>query len=198
MGSNSVIVCLCIALASAAHAQPQEPTGSWSNNNPAGNSMPTGWQFSNTTNGMASDGTYLYCVGGYQYYYPDNYSWPGYYASTRRYDPANNTWTTRAQLPTAVYGGNCAAYYNGRIYSFGNGYYGSGAIYRYTISTNSWTPLSVSLSNNRYYAACATLGDKIYIAGGGWPSNLVDEFDPAANSGNGSITARLDSCRGLL
>jgi hypothetical protein len=190
MGSKLVLSLCALALlaaSSTAMAQ-QQPTGSWSTSNSNNQSYNNGWQFS-SSNAFVSDGTYLYCIGGYSYYYPDNSSFPGYYSATRRFDPANNSWTTMASMAQATYG-NTAAYMAGYIYSFGNAYYGSGAIYRYDISADSWSALNVSLSNNRYYAAAAVLGSVVYICGGGFPSNLVDEFDPSANSGAGSITAR--------
>ena len=91
--------------------------------------------------------------------------------------------TTLADIPTQLYL-NGGAYYNGNIYTFGNGYYGNGAIFRYVISSNSWSQLSVTVTGNRYYCQAATHNDKIYVTGGyyGGYSNLNDEFDPSTNS----------------
>src|SRR5262245_29321409 len=115
-------VCLVVACSSGAWAQVQ-PTGSWANET-------SGAYFYYGAN--VTDGTYMYVYGGYQTG-AGNASGDAYRV-TRRYDVVNNSWITLADLPTQVYL-NCGAYYNGSLYSFGNGYYGNGAIYRYIISS---------------------------------------------------------------
>jgi MYXO-CTERM domain-containing protein len=190
--SKSLAVAVTLAIAAAgsgsAWAQsPQNPTGTWA-------AEASGAYF--YYGAIVNDGTYAYLVGGYQSG-ASNASGDAYRV-IRRYDTANNAWLTLADMPTQIYL-NGGAYYGGRIYTFGNGYYGNGAIYRYTISTNSWTQLSPTLTGNRYYVQAATLGTKIYVTGGyyGGYSNLCDEFDPDANSGNGSITARANMPGGM-
>ena len=170
-----VSVFVVFACASGAWAQ-SAPTGTWANE--TGNQQ---FQYG----GSASDGTYLYLFGGYQY--GVSYSYPQYYSATVRYDPVNNYWTTLAYMPVGCYY-NAGSYYNGRIFSMGNAFYGNGAIYAYTISTNSWTTLSATLSYPRYYAAACALAGKIYCTGGYYNgySNLCDEFNPA----NDTVTAR--------
>jgi hypothetical protein len=92
MGSKTaVILCLLIVGAASAHAQ-QQPTGSWANET-------SGLQFQ--YGGSASNGTYMYLFGGYQY--GVSFSYPQYYQACRRYDPANNAWTTMAYMPSAVF-----------------------------------------------------------------------------------------------
>jgi hypothetical protein len=179
---------LVVACASGAWAQsPTQPTGTWANE-------ASGAYF--YYGAIVNDGSYAYLVGGYQYG-AGNASGDGYRV-IRRYDTVNNAWLTLADLPTQIYL-NGGAYYGGRIFTFGNGYYGNGAIYRYTISTNSWVQLSPTLTGNRYYVKAATCGSKIYVTGGYYNgySNLCDEFDPDANSGGGSITARANMPNGM-
>src|SRR5262245_56711724 len=126
MGSKAFLsALLVIACASGAWAQ-QQPTGSWANEQ-------GGQQF--VYGGFASDGTYMYCFGGYQY--GVSVSYPQYYSCCVRYDPVNNTWATMAFMPNPQYY-NAGAYYNGMIYSFGgyNPNYGYwNGIQRYQVSS---------------------------------------------------------------
>ena len=179
---------LVVACASGAYAQsPQQPTGTWANE-------ASGAYF--YYGSIVNDGTYAYLVGGYQT--GAGNSSGDAYRVIRRYDLVNNAWLTLADIPTQLYL-NGGAFYGGRIFTFGNGYYGNGAIFRYTISTNSWTQLSPTTTGNRYYCQAATCGTKIYVTGGYYNgySNLCDEFDPDANSGGGSITARANMPGGM-
>jgi hypothetical protein len=169
------MVAALILLGGSLASGQQQPTGSWS--------PETGNQYF-YYGAMATDGTYMYIFGGYQ----------GGYQYLRRYDPASNTWAQLAFMPLSCYF-NGGAYYNGRLFSFGNAYYGNGNIYAYTISSNTWTTLGVNLTGNRYYAAAATLGDRIFVTGGyyGGYSNLCDEFNPT----NDSLTARANMPAGM-
>jgi hypothetical protein len=179
---------LVLACASTAWAQsPQQPTGAWA-------AEASGAYF--YYGAIVNDGSYAYTVGGYQY--GAGNSSGDAYRVIRRYDMVNNAWLTLADMPTQIYL-NGGAHYGGRIYTFGNGYYGNGNIYRYTIASNSWSQLSPTLTGNRYYVKAATLGSKIYVTGGyyGGYSNLCDEFDPDANNGGGSITARANMPGGM-
>src|SRR6185503_6313100 len=159
MGSkfaSGVVLCLIIAGSTSAFAQ-QQPTGTWANES-------SGQQF--VYGGFASDGTYMYLLGGYQY--GVSVSYPQYYSCTVRYDPVNNSWATMSFMPNPQYY-NCGAYYNGMIYSFGgyNPNYGYwNGIQRYTVSTNTWSVLSATLSSPRYIMPAAVLNGKIYITGG--------------------------------
>ena len=141
---------IVFAAAGVASAQsPQSPTGTWANE-------ASGAYF--YYGAIVNDGSYAYLVGGYQGG-AGNASGDGYRV-IRRYDTANNSWLTLADMPIQVYL-NGGAYYNGNIYSFGNGYYGNGYIYRYTIASNSWVQLNPILTGNRYYVKAATCGTKI-------------------------------------
>jgi N-acetylneuraminic acid mutarotase len=155
--------------------------------------------FSFARGGAATDGTYLYLFGGYQAGVTASY--PSYYRAARRYDPANNSWTTLQALPNApsgvTYQYNAGAYYGGQLYSFGTSYArAAGIVLSYSIAGNQWTVLSdVAFPDGRYGAAAAVLGDRIYIAGGyaGGPSRRTDEFNP----GDNSFTRRADLPVGL-
>jgi Kelch motif protein len=176
--ASVLVVALVVASALPAAAQ-QPPTGSWANE-ASGENFRYG--------AGASDGTYLYVFGGYQY--GVTYSYPAYYSVLRRYDPVANSWTTLAYMPWGVYY-NAGAYHDGNLYSFGgyNTSYGYwNGIMRYTISTNSWTTLGATLTSPRYQLSAATLNNRIYVTGGYYNgySTVNDEFNPATSS----VTAR--------
>ena len=184
--SFSIAVTLAVVFAACGSAwaqSPTQPTGTWANE-------ASGAYF--YYGAIVSDGTYAYLAGGYQSG-AGNASGDAYRV-IRRYDMVNNSWLTLADMPTQVYL-NGGAYYNGSIYTFGNGYYGNGAIYQYTIASNSWVQLNATCTGNRYYVKAATCGTKIYVTGGYYNgySNLCDEFDPS----NNSITARANMPGGM-
>ena len=82
---KSVLASAWVVVAAVPAFAQQEPTGSWA-------AESGGTNLSSPYGGSASDGTYLYIFGGYQY--GASFSYPGYYATTRRYDPVSNQWTT--------------------------------------------------------------------------------------------------------
>src|SRR5262245_48658316 len=131
-GAPKALLALAAALlVCATGAAPQEdPTGSWAAE-ASGENCSAG--------AMASDGTYLYAVGGFQM--GTVASFPQFFALLRRYDPAANAWVTLASMPLAV-SNNAAACFDGVIYSFGGSNPEAGAprngIPAYTISTKSW------------------------------------------------------------
>jgi len=175
MVSKSLVsISLVFACASGAWAQ-QQPTGSWANEQ-SGQTFYYG--------AMTSDGTYFYCMGGYQY--GVSVSYPGYYQQCVRYDPVNNSWATMAQMAFPAYY-NAGGYYSGRCFSLGGynpnaGY--SNQIQAYTIATNSWATLSATLSIPVYLCAGATMTDRIYVFGGYYNgySNVANEFNPVTNT----------------
>ena len=103
------------------------------------------------------------------------------------YDPATNTWTTKASLPVekAVYGGVAAI--GGTIYAI-SGHDTSAAVntmYAYDTATNTWTAKAPA-PTSRYAAhwAVAVYG-RIYVLGGnvdGGVTKLVESYDPATDT----------------
>jgi len=177
---STVTAILMLAGSLAAQAQSQ-PAGSW----PSNEAFNTGNGFN--VGGSASDGSYLYCMGGY---------FDGT-TSFRRYDPANDSWQYLAGMPqdNVYFQG---AYVAGHVYILGNGYYGNGDIYRYDISADMWSSSLGTLENNRYQSGAAVLNDKIYIAGGydnfnGGYSAALEVFDPS----DLSLTTLADMPQGL-
>lgn len=174
----SLAVAVLAGAAGPAMAQ-QEPAGSWADET-------SSYYFSR--GGHATDGTYLYLFGGYQYGVSQSY--PSYYRRARRYDPASNAWVTLANLPIVfsdiTYQFNAGACAGGQLYSFGTSAEGAnGIVLSYSISNNAWSVLDgVTVPESRYAAAAAVLGGRIYLSGGyaGGASTRVDEFNPADNS----------------
>ena len=120
--TTSAMVCLSLVViaASTASAQPQDPTGTWTNRQGGSNYY---------QGASASDGTYLYIYGGIQDAQA-NQAYPyAQYQMLRRYDPSGNSWTTLSDpstgagmmpYPTLYCAG---AYSNGRLFTFGGLYY---------------------------------------------------------------------------
>lgn len=151
-----------------------------------GQPVPDTWSPMTITNnlrwwygGFATDGTYLYLFGN------NGTSTGTSTTQTRRWDPTTTAWEVLADLPSPT-SSNAGAYFNGALYSFGNGAASSGAILRYDIAGGSWTPLGVSLSPARWNCSAAVLNSRIYITGGfgGGTTfyNLCEEFDPATST----------------
>jgi N-acetylneuraminic acid mutarotase len=128
----------------------------------------------------ASNGK-IYTIGGY-----DGSS---HLATVEEYDPATDTWTTRAPLPTPQSGEEIAAATNGKIYVIG-GYNGSSystTVQEYDPATDTWI-IRASMSVPRRPAVAVASNGKIYAIGGykdiGWPVPLstVEEYDPATDT----------------
>jgi N-acetylneuraminic acid mutarotase len=100
------------------------------------------------------------------------------------YNPASNSWSTAASMPTARFG-LAAATVNGLIYAVG-GYNGSPsglfAAEVYNPSSNSWT--SVFGLTPRYGLAAVAMNGFIYAMGGFNPNavSTVEVYNPTSNS----------------
>ena len=135
--------------------------------------------------GCATDGTYLYVLGGLQQ------SDTTYLDDIQRYDPDADTWTKMDDLITARWG-LAAAYLDGKIWTFGG--YKPGAycteVEYYDISSNtSYSGTALPYANRSMLAI--TVGSYIYLfyndlAMG--PPCYTYRFDPTGNGGAGSYT----------
>jgi len=182
----SWVAALLFAAAGTASAQ-DAPTGSWSPE-ADGDTFYLG--------GKATDGSYLYLVGGFQEGAVSNF--PDVYQQLRRYDPANDSWTTMASMPFPVLY-NAAAYHGGKIYSVGGFDLSSdvtGSIHAYDIASNTWSAVGATLSMPRYLLAAAALGDHIYVTGGFTDqiTAINDDFDPV----NGTVATRASMPVGMI
>jgi RNA polymerase sigma factor (sigma-70 family) len=110
-------------------------------------------------------------------------------ASTmEEYDPATDTWTTKADMPTARFGLSTSVA-SGKIYVFG----GSldhpsnrfSAVEEYDPATDTWTT-KADMPTPRHGLSTSAVNGKIYAIGG-WPegphhTSTVEEYDPATNT----------------
>lgn len=104
-----------------------------------------------------------------------------------RYDPTANTWTRKADLPRAGFGGVSAAI-DGKLYvyvPYGPEGSPNAALYRYDPSTNAWTERAQPPGVQRS-AAVGVINGKMYLAGGmsvqNQPLATLRVYDPANNT----------------
>ena len=110
--------------------------------------------------GVAAAGGIVYVIGNF-----------GTAAAARRleaFDPATGIWSTRAMLPFAADHPNVAAAANGRIYVLGAT--GTTSSAEYDPAMDMWT-MKRPIPTQRAAAATASIGNKIYVAGGSMGNN---------------------------
>jgi len=112
------------------------------------------------------------------------------------YDPATDTWTKKADMPTPR-GSLCTAVVNGKIYAIGGitGIAGGGGplvsiVEEYDPVTNTWTQKSAKMPTPRSLFSVSVVNGKIYAIGGDrrninvnnivnpYGTSLVEEYDP--------------------
>ena len=110
--------------------------------------------------GAASDGRYLYAVGGRELSAAENLP------ALERYDPRNDSWTKLSDMPEAS-GAVSAAYVGGRVITVGgeSSTSASDAVQGYDIKRQQWSELP-ALPSPRHGVAVAALKDSIYAIGG--------------------------------
>ncbi len=127
---------------------------------------------------VCSDGKYIYVAGGY----PST-------TAFNRYDPLRNQWTSLSALPMELAVG-AAAVIGDTLYVVGGYNYGSSAMidtmFKYSISSNSWTGAPGNHSGNYWAPEMAALKGKLYFIGGNpspgnsAPSQQVWIYTPGA------------------
>jgi serine/threonine protein kinase/N-acetylneuraminic acid mutarotase len=121
--------------------------------------------------GAASDGRYLYAVGGRDLSADKNVP------ALERYDPADDSWTKLDDLPKNV-GSVGAAYVDGLVVAVG----GEGvtepfdAVQAFDVQSKRWSQLP-ALPAARHGAAVAVLGDSLYAIGGAAAAGHVQATD---------------------
>ena len=111
-------------------------------------------------------------------------------ANLEAYDPASNSWTTLAAMPTArsAAGGGVV---NGILYVVGgaigtNASVPVGTVEAYDPATNTWTT-KAPMPTPRYMVGVAVVGNTLYAIGGHGPDSgnlvtTVEAYDPATNT----------------
>jgi N-acetylneuraminic acid mutarotase len=104
----------------------------------------------------------IYAIGGT---HGDGPSWIGL-PTVEEYDPATDTWTRKADMPT---GRSCltTAVVNGKVYAIG-GLTSEGCLSEaeeYDPATDTWTKRA-NMSDLRYFLSSAVVDNRIYVMGG--------------------------------
>lgn len=129
--------------------------------------------------GLAASGGKVYAVGGYG---------GATLATVEEYDPATDTWRSRASLPAPRYEFGLVTAPNGRIYAIGgcNGYScNENSVFEYDPPTDTWaTRASMPTARGTFGIAVGQNG-KIYAMGGMQGNSgaltVVEEYDPVAD-----------------
>ena len=133
----------------------------------------------------------IYAIGG-----TSGYSqWNQGLSTVEEYDPTTDTWTKKADMPTArTYYSSCIV--NSKIYAIGgmnNSHLSS--VEEYDPTTDTWTRMA-DMPTARSGLATSAVNDKIYAIGGwiggGTPRSTVEEYDPSKDlTGVERIDSRL-------
>ena len=123
--------------------------------------------------GAASDGRYLYAVGGRELSADKNLK------TLERYDPANDSWTELKGMPQAS-GSLGATYVAGRVVTVGGEATTtiSDAVQAYDIGSQKWSQLS-ALPSARHGVAVTALNDSLYAIGGAATAGHVQSTQEA-------------------
>jgi N-acetylneuraminic acid mutarotase len=111
-------------------------------------------------------------------------------ATVERYTPSTNSWASVAPLPASRSGAAAAYDGVGAIYVAGgsptaNGTTGSNTLYKYTVSTNTWSALAPLPLNIRDAAAVVGPDGTLEVLGGisnGSAVASVETYDPSTNT----------------
>jgi len=119
----------------------------------------------------------IYAIGGLVY-------GDGHTSEVDAYNPATNTWTKVAPLPTAAAGQLVAITgQNGLIYAISYGDGPTDQVDAYNPLNNTWTVEAPLLDNVFYFAAAVGSNGIIYVIGGSTAAvtNEVEAYNPATN-----------------
>jgi len=111
--------------------------------------------------GAATDGRYLYAVGGRELSADKNLG------ALERYDPVSDSWKRLESMPTAS-GSVGAAYVGGRLIAVGgeSPTSASDAVQAYEIQKQAWSSPLPNLPSARHGVAVTALNDSLYAVGG--------------------------------
>ena len=143
---------------------------------------PRGW-FS-----AASDGTYIYLLGGVD----QNFNTT---ATLWRYDPATNTYNTSLASYTIPTYFHASVYLNGKIYRIAGRAIGTDFhVEVYDIATNTWS-MAANYPFANHSLMAAALGSFIYAGGGNASPDKTYRYDPGTNTWDDAAVADLPAGR---
>jgi N-acetylneuraminic acid mutarotase len=121
--------------------------------------------------GAASDGRYLYAVGGRDLSADKNST------ALERYDPADDSWTKLDDMPNDV-GSVGAAYVDGLVIAVGGetATEALDAVQAFDVESKRWSELP-ALPASRHGVAVAALDDSLYAIGGAAAAGHVEPTD---------------------
>jgi serine/threonine protein kinase/N-acetylneuraminic acid mutarotase len=125
--------------------------------------------------GAASDGRYVYAVGGRELSSAQNVR------ALERYDPVSDSWKKLENMPTAS-GSVGAAYVGGRLITVGgeSATSASDAVQAFDIQKQAWSSRLPNLPHARHGVAVTVLNDSLYAVGGAAVPGHYDSTNDAA------------------
>lgn len=123
----------------------------------------------------------VYALGGF-----NNGVAGGSFATVEAYDPATDTWSTVAPLPTARRGLAAVRGPDGLVYAIGgspvSGSPPSNAVHAYDPATGTWSSRAPLPTARAYHAAALGADGLIYVVGGSGAGGSVEAYDPVADA----------------
>jgi len=129
----------------------------------------------------------VYAIGGSPNHQLDYLEEQIFYSKVEAYNPTNNTWTSKADMPTGRFLLGAVAV-NGIIYAIG-GYNATSTlatVEAFDPATNTWST-KAPMNTARYGMYVGVVNGKIYVAGGSDINSLtatssVESYDPVTNT----------------
>ncbi|MHC4538325.1 MAG: Kelch repeat-containing protein [Planctomycetota bacterium] len=125
----------------------------------------------------------IYAIGGFDYW--DSTTGTNCLSTVEEYDPATDTWATKADMPTARYGLSTSVV-GGIVYAIGglsqdDSYLST--VEAYDPATDTWVPMGDTMPTGRYSLGTSVVDNSIYAIGGlagPLPPGIstVEEYDP--------------------
>jgi hypothetical protein len=123
----------------------------------------------------------IYVMGGTTFIHPNHLT----LSTVEAYNPATNSWTTKASLPGGRWAFSAATGSDGRIYVFGGYRHGDFVIAEvdaYDTTTNTWIERANMPIDRWMHGAVAAPDGRIYVMGGDGAAGAADAYDVATNA----------------
>jgi hypothetical protein len=128
--------------------------------------------------GAAAANGRIYAVGGAQSDRPWNETPSIIFSTNEEYDPATDSWVTKAPMPTARYGASVATL-NGAIHAIGGDGAGplAGTHEEFDPAANAWITRQ-AMPTPRFWSGVAVVAGRIFVAGGNGAFTAVESYQP--------------------